>query len=541
MSKDNSFLKGAAILGMAGVVVKILGAIYRIPIGNIIADEGMGYYQTAYPLYVLLLTISTAGFPVAIAKLVSEKRALGDYRSAHKVFKVALLGLFMAGILTSLFVLIAAKPIVESIGNPNAYYSFIALIPALFFVPIMSAFRGLFQGRQNMTPTAISQIAEQFFRVVTGLSLTYLLLDKGIPIAAGGASFGGSAGALIGAMVIIFIYFREKKEINHEIENSLIDKEYRVTTIIKDLLIIAIPITIGASIAPIMDTIDAGLVLRRLQSINYTKAQANDMYGQLKGFAQTLINLPQIFSIAIAMSIVPAIANATARKKKNEIKDIISSGIRITLLIGLPCAFGLFVLAKPIIGLLYYKKTLESINSTGLILQYLSFGVISLTLVQALTAILQGLGKPIIPVISLATGALAKIILTYSLTVIPSINIKGAAISTVVAYSIAAIIDLIAIVAITKLKFNYKNIFMKPLISSLGMAIVAKVSFMFLSGLIGDKLSTIVAILLAGMVYIILLVITGSITPEDMALLPKGDKIKDKLGKYNILDKPKEK
>src|SRR5699024_7901572 len=144
----------------------------------------------------------------------------------------------------------------------------------------------------------------------------YLLLDRGIPIAAGGASFGGSAGALIGAAVIIFIYFRKRKEINHEIENSIVSVEYRVSTIIKDLLIIAIPITIGAAIAPIMDTIDAGLVLKRLQSINYTQAQANDMYGQLKGFAQTLINLPQIFSIAIAMSIVPAIANATARKKK---------------------------------------------------------------------------------------------------------------------------------------------------------------------------------------------------------------------------------
>ncbi len=541
MSKDNGFLKGAAILGMAGVVVKILGAIYRIPIGNIITDRGMGYYQTAYPLYVLLLTISTAGFPVAIAKLVSEKRAVGDYKSAHKVFKVALLGLFMAGILTSLFVLIGAKPIVESIGNPNAYYSFIALVPALFFVPIMSAFRGLFQGRQNMGPTAISQIAEQFFRVVTGLSLTYLLLDKGIPIAAGGASFGGSAGALIGAVVIIIIYHSKKKEINHEIENSLVNVDYGVSTIIKDLLTIAIPITIGASIAPIMDTIDTGLVLKRLQSINYTQAQANAMFGQIKGFAQTLINLPQIFSIAIAMSIVPAIANATARKKIDEIKDIISSGIRITLLIGLPCAFGLFVLAKPIIGLLYYKNTIESINSTGLILQYLSFGVISLTLVQALTAILQGLGKPMIPVISLFTGAVVKIILTYNLTVIPSINIKGAAISTVAAYSIAAIIDMIALVLITKIKFNYKNIFMKPLISSLGMALVAKFSFMFFTGLIGDRMSTIVAIILAGVVYIVLLVVTGSITPEDMLLLPKGDKIKKKLSKYNIFDRYKEK
>jgi|LFRM01.2.fsa_nt_gb stage V sporulation protein B len=541
MSKDNSFLKGAAILGMAGIVVKILGAIYRIPLSNIITDEGLGYFQTAHPLYVLLLTISTAGFPVAIAKLVSEKRAIGDYRSAHKVFKVALIGLIILGALTSLFVLVAAKSIVESIGNPNAYYSFIALVPALFFVPIMSAFRGLFQGRQTMGPTAISQTAEQFFRVVVGLTLTYFLLDKGIPIAAGGASFGGSAGALVGAIVIIGIYFSQKKTINNEINSSLINVEYNVSTIVKDLLIIAIPITIGSAINPIMDTIDTALVLNRLQSINYTQAQANDLYGQLKGFAQTLINLPQIFSVAIAMSIVPAIANAMARQKKNEIKDIISSGIRITLLIGLPAAFGLFVLARPIIELLYYKNSIESIISTGRILQYLSFGVISLTLVQALTAILQGLGKPIIPVLSLLVGAIAKVFLTYTLTVIPSINIRGAAISTVAAYTIAAIINIVAVAYITKIKFNYRNIFLKPLVASLGMAIVAKLSYMILFNIIGGRLSTVVSILLAAVVYIVLLVLTGSITPEDMALLPKGDKIKNKLGKYNIFDKNKEK
>ena len=440
-----------------------------------------------------------------------------------------------------MFVLVAAKSIVESIGNPNAYYSFIALVPALFFVPIMSAFRGLFQGRQTMGPTAISQTAEQFFRVVVGLTLTYFLLDKGIPIAAGGASFGGSAGALVGAIVIIGIYFSQKKTINNEINSSLINVEYNVSTIVKDLLIIAIPITIGSAINPIMDTIDTALVLNRLQSINYTQAQANDLYGQLKGFAQTLINLPQIFSVAIAMSIVPAIANAMARQKKNEIKDIISSGIRITLLIGLPAAFGLFVLARPIIELLYYKNSIESIISTGRILQYLSFGVISLTLVQALTAILQGLGKPIIPVLSLLVGAIAKVFLTYTLTVIPSINIRGAAISTVAAYTIAAIINIVAVAYITKIKFNYRNIFLKPLVASLGMAIVAKLSYMILFNIIGGRLSTVVSILLAAVVYIVLLVLTGSITPEDMALLPKGDKIKNKLGKYNIFDKNKEK
>src|SRR5690606_15250770 len=158
----NSFLKGAAILGAAGVIVKILGAFYRIPLSNIIKTEGMGYYQTAYPLYVLLLTVSTSGFPVAIAKLVSEKRALGDYKGAFKVFKVAFMSLLIAGLITSLAVFFNAKSIVRFLGNENAYYSLIALVPALFFVPIMSAFRGFFQGRQHMIPTALSQIAEQF-------------------------------------------------------------------------------------------------------------------------------------------------------------------------------------------------------------------------------------------------------------------------------------------------------------------------------------------------------------------------------------------
>ena len=200
MSKGNSFIKGAAILGIAGVIVKILGAIYRIPLGNIIKPEGMGYYQTAYPFYVLLLTISTSGVPVAIAKLVSEKSAIGDYKSAYKVFRVALVGLTIAGVLTSAFVLLNARSIVESLGNPNAYYSLLALVPALLFVPIMAAFRGFFQGRQNMVPTALSQISEQFFRVALGLGITYMLLGYGIPVAAGGASFGGSLGAIAGTL-----------------------------------------------------------------------------------------------------------------------------------------------------------------------------------------------------------------------------------------------------------------------------------------------------------------------------------------------------
>lgn len=533
MNKDsNNFLKGAAILGIAGIIVKILGAIYRIPLSNIIKPEGMGYYQTAYPFYQLLLTISTAGFPVAIAKLVSEKRALGDFRSAYKVFKVALVGLIFGGILTSIFVSFSAKSIVNSIGNTHAYYSLIALVPALFFVPIMSAFRGFFQGRKTMAPTAISQIVEQLFRVIVGLSLTLVLLKRGIPIAAGGASFGGSAGAIAGTLLMFIIYLKHRNEINKEINRSTINTEYTVPNIVKDLLFIAIPITIGSAIAPIMDTIDAALVLKRLQSIGYSEEISNELYGQLKGMAQTLINLPQVFSVAIAMSMVPSISDAYARKNRAEIKELISSGIRITLLIGLPCALGLFVLAKPVIALLYFNNTAQTIQSTGEILTVLSFGVIFLTLVQALTAMLQGLGKTFIPVKNLAIGAIVKVILTYTLTVVPSINIRGAAISTVVAYAIASLLDLSSLVNVTKLKFNYKDIVLKPLISAVGMAIMVRLSFLMLGGILGDKIATLLAVGVGVVVYVVLLIVTGALTKEDFAMIPKGDKLAKKLERF---------
>ncbi len=536
MAKDNNFLRGAAILGIAGVIVKILGAIYRIPLSNIIKSEGMGYYQTAYPFYNLLLTLSTAGFPVAIAKLVSEKRAIGDHRSAHKVFKVALLGLSLGGILTSLFVLIGGKTIVKYIGNTNAYYALIALVPALLVVPIMSAFRGFFQGRKTMVPTALSQIVEQLFRVVAGLGLTVLLLKLGydIPMAAGGASFGGSAGGIAGALIMMYIYIKNRTSITTEVKQSTIHKEYPVSKIVRDLLAIAIPITIGSAIAPIMDTIDASLVLRRLQSIGYSEKIANDLYGQLKGFAQTLINLPQVFSVAIAMSMVPSISDAYIRNNKYEIKELISSGVRITLLIGLPCAFGLFVLSTPIIELLYYKNPAETIRSTGELLAYLSFGVIFLTLVQSLTAMLQGLGKPFIPVRNLALGAIVKVILTYTLTAIPAINIRGAAISTVAAYTIAAILDFICVMKITKVKVNYINIIFKPLISAVGMAIVARLGYTILLDIVSDRLATLAGVCIGALTYVILLIITGTITEEDLNIIPKGDKLASKLNKYRI-------
>ncbi|MBS4534684.1 polysaccharide biosynthesis protein [Clostridium sp. D2Q-14] len=538
MSKDN-FLKGAAILGIAGFLVKILGAIYRIPLGNMLGDVGMGYYQTAYPLYTLMYAISTAGLPVAVAKLVSEKRAMGDYRGAQRIFKVAFLGLVIGGVLTFTFVFVGAKFIVDKLGNSNAYYAMIALAPALLFTPIMSAFRGYFQGRQDMTPTALSQIIEQFFRVSVGLMVVGIImkLDKGLPMAAGGASFGASAGALLGTIIIMYIYSKRKKKIGREIRKSSRFKRESTKSIIRNILAISIPITIGACIIPLFGTIDVAIVMKRLQSIGYTEAEASGLYGQLTGMAQTLINFPQVFSVAIAASLVPAISTAFAKKDYREIKKTATSGIRVTLLVGLPAALGLFILSTPIIKLLYFGNPLEVQESAGQILAVLSFSVIFLTLVQSLTAILQGIGKPFIPVRNLLIGVLVKVVVVYVLTGIPQINIKGAALSTIIAYTIAAILNFASVKHYTNIKFNILNLVIKPMISVAIMGIVVWVTYNGANTMIGNKLATVISISLGGIIYGLALLRTGTITSRDFDLIPGGVKLAIKLKKIGLLKK----
>lgn len=524
MSKSN-FLKGALVLGVAGIVIKILGAMYRIPLGNLIGDQGMGYYQTAYPLYNLMFAISTSGIPIAIAKLVSEKRALGDYIGAHRVFKIAFMGLVIGGILTSACVIFGADFIVEKIGNNKAYYSMIALGPALFFVPMTSAFRGYFQGIQDMMPTAVSQVVEQLARVIVGLYLAYILLDRGLDVAAGGASFGASAGAVMGMIAIMIIYIRRRKDILRDISSSEIYKAESTKDIIKDILYIAVPITIGSSVVPLLNTIDVAIVMRRLQLIGYTEAEASGLYGQLTGMAQTLINFPQIFSIALAVSLVPAISDARARKNYNQLKRIASSGIRVTLLIGLPAAMGLFILATPIMKLLYFNNPLEVQQSAGSILAVLSFSVIFLTMVQTLTAILQGIGKPIIPVFNLLIGASVKLILTYVLTVIPAIGIKGAAISTIMAYLIASILNFIYVKKHIRVSFSFIDIIIKPLISVLIMSGAVFLLYKSLDSVIGENVSTILSVLIGAIIYGVLLILTGCVKKSDLDIVPAGEKI----------------
>ena len=524
MSKEN-FIKGAAILGAAGLLVKILGAIYRIPLTNLIGTEGIGYYQPAYNIYNLLLVVSLSGFPTAIAKMVSERRAMQNYQAAYDVYKISQWGLFIIGLVSSAFVLVFAKNLVSFLGFPGSYYSMIALVPALFAVPLLSAYRGFFQGTQNMTPIALSQLIEQVFRVAVGLYLAYALVGRGLEEAAAGATFGASAGGVAALILIYLMFFFNKKSIKKEIESSSHNKIEPVQDVVKKLLYIAIPITIGASIAPLMGIMDSYIVSNRLLAIGYNNTQIADLFGELSGTAQTLINFPQVFSTAVAMSLVPVITEAFTKKQVSRLNITANAGVKMSLIIGLPCGVGLFMLAEPVIALLYASIGPEKHASSGALLEILAIGVIFLTMVQAFTAILQSINKQFHPVKNLAVGLVVKVVLSYILIGMPSINIKGAAISTTISYLVVALLNWRDINN-TKIKINLISISARPLLSSAAMALATGVSFNVLKSVLGSQnLATLGSIVIAALVYGVSLFLTGAITKEDLELIPKGEKL----------------
>lgn len=524
-------MQGAVILGIAGVIIKIMGAFFRIPLGNIIGAEGMGYYQAAYPIYVLFLTIATAGVPLAISKLISERVAVGNHYEAYRVFRVSFILLFALGICTSSILFFGAGMIADYVGAPGAKPAMMAIAPALLFVPMMASYRGYFQGYQDMKPTATSQIVEQFFRVIVGLTLAVVLTQSSLQFAAAGASFGATAGAIAGIIAMVIIFARRKKSLVSKFDNHTAPNEESNFKILAKIFTISIPITIGAAIMPIMNTVDVAIVMRRLQETGWDHDAAISLYGQLTGMAGPLINFPQVLTQAIAISIVPAIAAAYGQRDTRFLHYNVQLGIRTAILIGLPCSLGLMTLAEPIMVLLYPMQKASAISAAPCLFT-LGFSVIFLSTAQTLSGVLQGLGKQMVPVINLFIGVIAKIILTYTLTGIYSINVKGAAIGTAAAYLIASVLNIIAVKKHTGVKFDIVLTFVKPVSCGLVMSAVVWVTYRLSFGIFGNALATMLAVGIGVIVYGLMLFITKSITSDELKMLPKGDKISKMLKKF---------
>ena len=521
-----SFMQGAVILGSAGIFIKILGAAFRIPLANMIGDKGMGYYQIAYPVYVFFLTLATAGIPIAISKMVSERIATDNYYEANRVFRISFILLFLIGITSSSICFFGAELITEMQGEPAAKYSMRALAPALLIVPMMAAYRGYFQGMQNMNLTALSQSVEQLFRVTCGLFLAYYFLSTGLEYSAAGAAFGATVGAFAGLICVIIIYLKNRGALKLKIKESKGKKIEETSDILLRIMVIAVPITIGAAIMPIMNFIDSVMVINILQSeaVGFSEETATRMYGQLAGMVGPLINFPQVLTQAVAMSLVPAVSIAHKQRDIPFVHQNIKLGLRSAIIIGLPCAFGFMTLSEQIMLLIYPLQRASAVSAAECLF-IMGIGVIFLSTVQTLTGVLQGIGKQLIPVRNLAIGAAVKLFLSYNLIAMPGVDVKGAAIGTVAAFIIASILNLIEVQRHTGVKIDIILTYVKPAFAAITMAVCVWACYRGLNVLLGSSLSTLISIVAGGMVYFFMVLKIKAVTKEEIAKLPKGSKL----------------
>lgn len=532
-----SFIKGAAILGLAGIVVQMLGALFRIPLANIIGEEGMGYFQTAYPIYIFLLVFSTNGAPAAISKMTSEQIALKNYSEAHRIFRISFVLMIALGIITSGAVFLGAHPIVNYFGDPGAYYAMIAIAPALLFVPIMAVFRGYFQGYQEMAPTAGSQLTEQVVRVGIGLALAVILVSNGIKYAAAGASGAGSIGPVFGTLFILLVYLRKKKRKDlpfDEGDSEGFVKESGKTILVK-LAKIAIPITIGVSIFPIMNLVDLLIVMRRLQSIGYSTFEANGLYGQLSGYSGPIINIPQALALAVSLSLVPAIASAVSIGDKDFMHQNIKLGLRTSFILGIPCSLGIMILAEPIIRLIYPLQA-DGAGAAISCLTWLGLGVMFICIAQAMAGILQGLGRPALSVYGIIAGVIVKAIVSYALISVESLNVTGAAIGTTAGLLAVALVNFCFVQKIAGTKHDFTLAILRPLICGILMAISVVIVNFGIGHFIHSRIITILAVLVAVAVYGLSLIKTKTILPEEVKTLPKGEKLYKLLIKLKLAE-----
>ncbi|MGE5417568.1 MAG: putative polysaccharide biosynthesis protein [Acidobacteriota bacterium] len=501
MPGNKNFLWGAFILGLAGVISKLLGAIYRIPLARYLGGEGMGLYQMAYPFYTTILALATAGIPVAISIMVAQRETAGLSGDSRRIFRVSFVCLFLAGIVLSVLVYLIARPAaVYVLKQPKAALAIMAIAPAVFLASIESVFRGYFQGYQRMIPTAVSQVIEQVFRVTFVLLLAIWLLPRGLEVAAAGATFGAVIGGAAGVAVLMGMYIWDRMK--YGTSYGAARSPQSNVSLASELYQLAVPVSLGAVVMPLVQFLDTIIVPMRLASLHLPIERATELFGQLTGMASILVNLPMILTISIATSLVPAAAEAMARNDRYSLYQGINNGLRVALILALPAAVGLAILAEPIMSLLFDAP------EAGIPLAYLSWGVIALAAFQITSASLQGIGLSKIPARNLLITGVLKVVLNYTLTGIMFLNIKGPAISTVIAFSVGAALNMVELARHSGVRYEWGRIIKLTGFSVL-MGFAVKWGYTSLIGWnITSNIATVLSIMLGMVVYGILLALS---------------------------------
>jgi stage V sporulation protein B len=553
--KSNMFVKQAAIFAGAGILTRILGFAYRMPLTHLIGDEGNGINAIGFDVYMFFLVMSSAGLPVAISKMVSERNAVGRPDEAHRVFRTALIVAAVLGLISSLMIFFGSRFIVSFLDE-RSYYALVVLTPTVFIVAIMAVFRGYFQGMQNAAPTALSQLIEQLLNAIFSVFLAYLLMNTatpyshgGDPVAMGaaGSTAGTGIGAFAGLVFIMGLYYLKRREIADRIDFYSVGAKggrQPAGSIAKELMVIAIPIILGTAIFTFSNLIDAFMIMGRLEASGVADPDVRvALFGQLKGKYVTITNLPVAISTAFAMAAIPSIAASVVMRERKIVNDKINTAIRISMLITIPFSVGIGVFANQILQLLF-----PSYPEGGILLTVGAISIIFLALYQILAGTLQAIGALHVPVVAALAGALLKIPMNYILIGNPNIRVTGAVISTIACYSLASAICWNSLQKRSRAVLDWKNILIKPAAASavMGMGsfvIYYTIVFMFPSvrgGMpvpyLGNALALIIAAAAAVTFFAAYLLMLGGVKKSDVRLLPMGKKLADVLEKKGLVE-----
>lgn len=522
--KQKSLVGGVSILGAAGLICKVVGVIYRIPLAACIGGEGLGLYSKVFQSYNLLLTVSSAGIPVAISRMVSHYVTLDDQRTAKQIFRVALWALATLGLLASLVMVLLSDQLAASVGAPEINVGYVAIAPSLLLVCVMSAFRGYLQGHRQMLPTAVSQLIEQVGKLAVSLPLAVAGMNAyGPAMGAAGMLLGTSVGEGV-ALAYMALAYRGRRAEYAALPQCENGESMTNGFVGKRLAVIAIPITLGACIVPLAGWIDGFMVTRLMEADGMSHAEALTRYGLYSSIVLSLINVPTALAMAMSTNLVPHISAGCARKDRAYVARESQTGLRIASVVGFPCAVGMSLLARPIIYLLFMGKryTPVQLDLAGEILQLSALTIILFTQVQATSGILQGCGKQRIPMYTLAAGVACKIALNYLLIGTPEINIHGAPIASLACYFVSMTPNLYYAKKYAGCSLNMGELLARPLGATalMGVAVWALWRFLFGDAALQSRLWTAVGVALCVAAGVALYAVAawklGAIRREDL-------------------------
>lgn len=491
---SSNFIRGALLLSIGGLLAKILGALYRIPLTNILGSYGMGLYQLVFPPYILFLTVAQAGVPMALSRIIAANSQLGDSGKSNKVFWLCFRWLTLLGVLGAVTLVLTSSLIAEAQGNIDTAQYFVLVAPALVFVPITNVFKSYFQGNMNMLPSSATTVIEQIVKLTVGLAAaSYYMPD--VELAVGGAVLAITVSECVSMLIMGGVYVVHKHRNKLPIVWSIARAERSV--VFRDIVHIAFPVALGSFVMQLSQVVDSIMVVNLLSSVD-----ATSLYGLWTGPVNSMLGLPIALSAGVAVSALPSITKTYVAGDTASLSGSYNSAIKLTVVIALPCAMGMSLLSENILSLLYSSLPTDEIHVSAILLSVSALSIVFLAVVQTAVSLLHAVGKPYVSVVVLAVSIVVKAVVNALLLPIDNINIYGAAISETLCYLFSMVCVIIYTSKVLHLSLDVGNTVLKPIAASLVMTLAITVMTVCVPQFVDSTIGTLCTIALAGLVYL---------------------------------------